>query len=63
MKDDESALEIGSIALNAFGYANDVLLEPARFDFEYERMGATNIFLFTEPLGGAKPTCAHEKRR
>lgn len=26
--------------------------KPMRFDFEYERMGATNIFLFTEPLAG-----------
>jgi hypothetical protein len=26
--------------------------QPTRYDYEYERHGAANIFLFTEPLGG-----------
>jgi hypothetical protein len=26
--------------------------EPERYDYEYERHGTANIFLFTEPLGG-----------
>jgi len=26
--------------------------EPARYDYEYERHGTANLFLFTEPLGG-----------
>ena len=26
--------------------------EPERYDYEYERHGTANIFMFTEPLGG-----------
>jgi hypothetical protein len=28
---------------------------PQRYDYEYERHGTANIFMFTEPLGGCRP--------
>jgi hypothetical protein len=30
--------------------------KPERYDYEYERLGSTNIFLFTEPLSGWRKT-------
>ena len=36
--------------------------EPAREDYEYERNGTANIFLFTEPLAGKRYVDATERR-
>lgn len=36
--------------------------EPAREDYEYERNGTANIFLFTEPLAGKRYVEATERR-
>jgi len=35
---------------------------PARVDYEYERKGTANIFLFTEPLQGWRSTSVTSKR-
>lgn len=35
---------------------------PARTDYEYERNGVANIFLFTEPLGGWRRVNVTERR-
>lgn len=35
--------------------------EPARYDYEYERHGTANIFLFTEPLGGWRHVTVTER--
>ncbi|MFB3893879.1 MAG: hypothetical protein ACE15C_17850 [Phycisphaerae bacterium] len=32
--------------------------EPERYDYEYERHGTANIFLFTEPLSGWRQVSA-----
>lgn len=33
-----------------------------RVDYEYERAGTANIFMFTEPLAGWRETAVHEKK-
>jgi len=35
--------------------------EPQRYDYEYERQGTANIFLFTEPLGGWRHVSVTER--
>lgn len=35
---------------------------PARYDYEYERRGTANVFLFTEPLGGWRQANVTERR-
>jgi hypothetical protein len=35
--------------------------EPERYDYEYERHGTANIFLFTEPLGGWRHVTVTER--
>jgi hypothetical protein len=35
--------------------------EPERYDYEYERHGTANIFLFTEPLGGWRHVSVTER--
>ena len=35
--------------------------EPARYDYEYERHGTANLFLFTEPLGGWRHVSVTER--
>ncbi len=35
--------------------------EPERYDYEYERHGAANIFMFTEPLGGWRHVSVTER--
>lgn len=35
---------------------------PERYDFEYERNGTANLFLFTEPLGGWRHVSVTERR-
>jgi hypothetical protein len=35
--------------------------EPQRYDYEYERHGTANIFLFTEPLGGWRHVSVTER--
>lgn len=35
---------------------------PARFDFEYQRNGVCNLFLFYEPLGGKRYVSVTERR-
>jgi len=36
--------------------------KPQRFDYEYERNGTANIFLFTEPLTGWRKVSVRERR-
>jgi len=36
--------------------------QPARVDYEYERAGTANIFLFCEPLSGWRQVAATERR-
>jgi hypothetical protein len=36
--------------------------KPRRYDFEYERTGTTNIFIFTEPLSGWRKTKVRTRR-
>jgi hypothetical protein len=36
--------------------------QPERYDYEYERHGAANIFLFTEPLGGWRRVAVTDRR-
>ena len=36
--------------------------KPARYDYEYERNGTANIFLFTEPLAGWRRVDVTERR-
>ena len=36
--------------------------QPERYDFEYERTGTANNFLFTEPLAGWRKVTIREKR-
>jgi len=35
---------------------------PERYDYEYERHGTANIFLFTEPLGGWRRVAVTDRR-
>jgi hypothetical protein len=35
---------------------------PKRIDYEYERAGTANIFMFTEPLAGWREATAHETK-
>jgi len=35
--------------------------EPLRYDYEYERHGTANIFMFTEPLGGWRHVSVTER--
>jgi hypothetical protein len=35
--------------------------EPLRYDYEYERHGTVNIFMFTEPLGGWRHVSVTER--
>jgi len=35
--------------------------EPERYDYEYERHGTANIFMFTEPLGGWRHVSVTER--
>lgn len=35
---------------------------PQRIDYEYERAGTANIFMFTEPLAGWREAAAREKK-
>jgi hypothetical protein len=35
--------------------------EPQRYDYEYERHGTANIFMFTEPLGGWRHVSVTER--
>jgi len=35
---------------------------PARVDYEYERNGTANNFLFTEPLGAWRKVCVRERK-
>jgi hypothetical protein len=35
--------------------------EPERYDYEYERHGTANIFMFTEPLGGWRQVSVTER--
>ncbi|RME90815.1 MAG: IS630 family transposase [Anaerolineae bacterium] len=36
--------------------------QPQRFDYEYERKGTANLFLFTEPLAGWRRVAVRERR-
>ena len=36
--------------------------KPARYDYEYERNGTANIFIFTEPLAGRRHVDVTERR-
>jgi len=36
--------------------------QPERYDYEYERNGTSNIFLFTEPLGGRRRVAVTDRR-
>jgi hypothetical protein len=36
--------------------------QPARFDYEYERNGTANVFLFCEPLAGRRRVTVTERR-
>jgi len=36
--------------------------KPARQDYEYERNGTANIFMFTEPLAGRRHVDVTERR-
>ena len=36
--------------------------QPEKVDYEYERNGTANIFLFTEPLRGTRHVCVTEQR-
>jgi hypothetical protein len=36
--------------------------KPTRYDYEYERIGTANVFLFTEPLTGWRTVDVHEQR-
>jgi hypothetical protein len=36
--------------------------QPQRYDYEYERHGTANIFLFTEPLGGWRRVAVTDRR-
>jgi hypothetical protein len=36
--------------------------KPARYDYEYERVGTANVFLFTEPLTGWRTVDVREQR-
>jgi transposase len=38
------------------------LKHPRRIDYEYERAGTANIFMFTEPLSGWREATAREKK-
>lgn len=35
---------------------------PQRVDYEYERRGTANVFIFTEPLGGSRLVSVRERR-
>ena len=37
--------------------------QPERYDYEYERAGTANVFLFTQPLGGWRRTSVRETKR
>jgi len=36
--------------------------QPERYDYEYERHGTANLFMFTEPLGGWRHVAATDRR-
>lgn len=36
--------------------------KPVRVDYEYERNGTANIFMFTEPLGGRRHVSIRERK-
>ena len=36
--------------------------QPERYDYEYERHGTANIFMFTEPLGGWRRVAVTDRR-
>ena len=36
--------------------------QAARYDYEYERNGIANVFLFCEPLGGQRTALVRERR-
>ena len=36
--------------------------QPERYDYEYERNGTANIFIFTEPLSGVRSVRVREHR-
>ena len=36
--------------------------KPAKYDYEYERNGTANNFMFTEPLGGWRKVSVREKK-
>jgi hypothetical protein len=36
--------------------------KPAKYDYEYERNGTANIFMFTEPLGGWRKASVRAKK-
>lgn len=36
--------------------------QPVRYDYEYERHGTANIFMFTEPLGNWRKVCVTDAR-
>lgn len=36
--------------------------KPARVDYEYERNGTANVFMFTEPLGGLRYVSIRERK-
>jgi hypothetical protein len=36
--------------------------QPERYDYEYERQGVANLFLFTEPLQGSRWIAVTERR-
>lgn len=36
--------------------------QPARYDYEYERAGVANLFLFSEPLTGWRQVAVTERR-
>ena len=36
--------------------------QPQRYDYEYERHGTANVFMFTEPLGGRRRVAVTDRR-
>ena len=36
--------------------------QPARYDYEYERNGVSNLFMFYEPLGGKRYVTITDRR-
>jgi hypothetical protein len=63
--DERSVQLIGEVAppLGARPATDERVGTPERVDYEYERRGTANVFLFTEPLAGWRHVAVTEHRR